>query len=102
MVERSELSASELREAVLSLLRKEESAAVLARRHGVSEPTQHTAATNSELAPVLGVGRPGRVPNLTRRYRAWLGADSPARTELRRLEKLLDETAAGQQTWNSV
>src|SRR6516165_805118 len=39
MGKRSELSASERREAVLSLLRKEESAAVLARRYGVSEPT---------------------------------------------------------------
>jgi transposase len=39
MGKRSELSASERREAVLSWLRREESAASVARRYGVSEPT---------------------------------------------------------------
>jgi hypothetical protein len=39
MCKRSELTASERREAALGLLRKDESAAVLARRHSVSEPT---------------------------------------------------------------
>jgi transposase len=39
MGKRSELPASERREAVLSLLRREESAAAVARRYGVSEPT---------------------------------------------------------------
>jgi transposase len=39
MGKRSELSASERREAVLSWLRREESAAAVARRYGVSEQT---------------------------------------------------------------
>jgi transposase-like protein len=39
MGKRSELSVTERREAVLSLLRREESAAAVARRYGVSEPT---------------------------------------------------------------
>ena len=39
MGRRSELSSSERREAVLSLLRREEPAGALARRYGVSEPT---------------------------------------------------------------
>jgi transposase-like protein len=36
---KSKLSVSERREAVLSLLRREEPAALLARRHGISENT---------------------------------------------------------------
>ena len=39
MAKKSEMSASERREAVLALLRKEEPLSVLARRHGISEPT---------------------------------------------------------------
>ena len=39
MAKRSEIPVAERREAVLSLLRREESAAVIARRVGVSEPT---------------------------------------------------------------
>ena len=39
MAKRSEVPASERREAVLCLLRREESASVIARRVGVSEPT---------------------------------------------------------------
>ena len=40
MAKKSEMSASERREAVLALLRKEEPLSVLARRHGISEPTR--------------------------------------------------------------
>jgi len=39
MAKRSEVSVSERREAVLCLLRREESAAAISRRVGVSEPT---------------------------------------------------------------
>lgn len=39
MAKRSEVSIPDRREAVLSLLRREEPAAVIARRVGVSEPT---------------------------------------------------------------
>ena len=39
MARRSEVSVGDRREAVLSLLRREEAAAVIARRTGVSEPT---------------------------------------------------------------
>ena len=39
MGKRSEVPVKQRREAVLALLRKEESAAAIARRHGVSEPT---------------------------------------------------------------
>jgi len=39
MAKRSEVSVADRREAVLSLLRREESAGVIARRVGVSEPT---------------------------------------------------------------
>lgn len=39
MGKRSEVSIADRREAVLSLLRREEAAAVIARRIGVSEPT---------------------------------------------------------------
>ena len=39
MGKRCELSVKERREAVLSLLRREETAAVIARRHGVAEST---------------------------------------------------------------
>ena len=39
MAKRSDVSIPERREAVLSLLRKEEPAALIARRIGVSEPT---------------------------------------------------------------
>lgn len=39
MGKRSEVSLNDRREAVLSLVRREEPAAVIARRYGVSEPT---------------------------------------------------------------
>ena len=39
MAKHSELPANERREAVLSLLRREETAVAIARRYGVSEPT---------------------------------------------------------------
>jgi transposase len=39
MGKRSELPVKERREAVLGLLRREESGAVIARRYGISEPT---------------------------------------------------------------
>lgn len=62
MGKRSELPVSQRREAVLSLLRREEAAAVLARRYGVSEPTlyrwrdEFLAAGEAALA---GTGRNG-------------------------------------------
>ena len=39
MAKKSEMSAGQRREIVLALLRKEEPLSVLARRHGISEPT---------------------------------------------------------------
>jgi transposase len=39
MAKKSEMSAGQRREVVLALLRKEEPLSVLARRHGISEPT---------------------------------------------------------------
>jgi len=33
---------------------------------------RHTAATNGELTEILGLSRAESVPNLTRRFDAWL------------------------------
>jgi putative transposase len=49
-----------------------------------------TAATNAELAVVLGVSRAESVPNLTRRFAAWLATDARVRQRLRGLEEELD------------
>lgn len=62
MAKRSAVSVADRREAVLSLLRREEPAAVIARRIGVSEPTlyrwrdEFLAGGEAALA---GGGKPG-------------------------------------------
>jgi putative transposase len=53
-----------------------------------------TVATNAELAPILGVSRAESVPNLTRRFGAWLATDARVRKQLRHLEERLDELGA--------
>jgi hypothetical protein len=56
---------------------------------------RHTAATNGELTEILGVSRAESVPNLTRRFEAWLSSDSKVRRQLHRLEHALtDDTSA--------
>jgi hypothetical protein len=50
---------------------------------------RHTAATNRELMETLGVSRPESVPNLTRRFAAWLSNDSRTRKQLKRLAQEL-------------
>ena len=47
---------------------------------------RHTAATNGELTEILGVSRAESVPNLTRRFDAWLSSDARVRNQLQRLE----------------
>jgi hypothetical protein len=44
----------------------------------------------SELATMLGLSRAESVPNLTRRFGAWLAIDARIRKQLRDLEKELD------------
>ena len=57
---------------------------------------RYTAATNGELTEVLGVSRAESVPNLTRRFDAWLSSDSRVRRRLKRLEdKLAAEAPFG-------
>jgi REP element-mobilizing transposase RayT len=75
-IERSELSQRGSRQPARAAM------AYLARRH--------TVATNDELAEVLGVSRAESVPNLTRRFDAWLKADSRVRKQLKRLEDELN------------
>jgi REP element-mobilizing transposase RayT len=67
-------------------------------RRGSREPARaamayvarrHTAATNADLTELLGVSRAESVPNLTRRYDAWLSSDAAVRRQLRRLEERL-------------
>ena len=53
---------------------------------------RRTAATNAELAAVLGVSRTESVPNLTRRFAAWLETEPRIRAQLRALEKELDKS----------
>lgn len=50
---------------------------------------RHTAATNGELIEILGVLCAESVPNLTRRFEAWLSSDSKVRKQLQRLEDAL-------------
>ncbi len=49
-----------------------------------------TATTNAELAVTLGLSRPECVPNLTRRFAAWLTSNAKTREQLRRLEERLN------------
>jgi len=71
------------------------------RRRGSPHPARaalaylarrRTAATNAELAAVLGLSRAESVPNLTRRFAAWLTTDARVREQLRGLEEQLDES----------
>ena len=57
-----------------------------------------TVATNAELAPMLGVSRAESVPNLTRRFAAWLATDARVRKQLRHLEKRLNEPGTSEIT----
>jgi hypothetical protein len=47
---------------------------------------RHTAAMNGELTANLGVSRAESVPNLTRRFYAWLSIDARVRKQWERLE----------------
>ena len=51
-----------------------------------------TAATNAGSAAVPGLSRAESVPNLTRRFAAWLTTDARVRERLRGLEEQLDES----------
>jgi REP element-mobilizing transposase RayT len=57
-----------------------------------------TTATNNELAAILGVSRAESVPNLTRRFAAWLATEASVRDQLQCLEKALDEPAQSEIT----
>jgi len=81
-VKRSELSRRGNRHPARAAL------AYLARRR--------TAATNTELADLLGLSRAESVPNLTRRFRAWVSADPAVRRQLRRLDEMLDQVRSPQ------
>jgi hypothetical protein len=50
----------------------------------------------------LGVSRPESVPNLTRRYAAWLRSDDRVREQFRRIEDELDRLGSSEKTINSV
>jgi hypothetical protein len=47
---------------------------------------QRTTAPHAELMKWLGVSRPENMPNLARRYAAWLRSDDRVREQLRRIE----------------
>jgi len=81
-IERSELSERGSRHPARAAM------AYLARRH--------TAATNGELTEILGVSRAESVPNLTRRFEAWLSSDSRVRKQLQRLEHALTDVSSGE------
>ncbi len=51
-----------------------------------------TMATNAELATLLKLSRAESVPNLTRRFAAWLASDGKVRKQSRGLEEELDES----------
>jgi len=63
---------------------------------------RHTAATNAELAEVLGVSRPDSVPNLTRRFAGWLAEREEVRERLGRLEEELSRALPREKTANQV
>jgi hypothetical protein len=50
----------------------------------------HTAATNGELTEIPGISCAENVPNLTRRFEAWLSNDLWVRKQLTRLEDKLN------------
>jgi REP element-mobilizing transposase RayT len=77
------------------------------RRRGSRHPTRaalaylarsRTAATNAELAALLGVSRAESVPNLTRRFAARLASDARVRQQLKTLELELDESGPSEIT----
>jgi hypothetical protein len=63
---------------------------------------RHTAATNAELADVLGVSRPDSVPNLTRRFAGWLAQREAVRQRLRQLDEELCRVLPHEKTANQV
>jgi REP element-mobilizing transposase RayT len=58
---------------------------------------RRTVATNAELARVLGLSRPESVPNLTRRFAAWLATSREVRKQLRCLEEQMDRSGSPKQ-----
>jgi putative transposase len=54
---------------------------------------RHTTATNGEMTEILGLSRAESVPNLTRRFQAWITSDSRVRKQLGRLEDELASAA---------
>ncbi len=61
-----------------------------------------TAATNAELAAMLGLSRADSVPNLTRRFGTLLATDARVGKQLRSLEETLDENTPSELTGNQV
>jgi hypothetical protein len=57
-----------------------------------------TVATDAKLATILGLSRAESVPNLTRRFSAWLETDAKVRKQLRQLKEQLDETGRSEIT----
>ena len=53
-----------------------------------------TAATNVELAATLRISRAESVPNLTRRFGAWLATDPRVRKQLRHSKERLYDLGA--------
>jgi hypothetical protein len=52
---------------------------------------RRTMATYTERAGLLGLSRAESVPNLTRRFGAWLATDAKLRRQLRSIEEELDQ-----------
>ena len=50
---------------------------------------RHTVATNGALTETLGLSRLESVPNLTRRFEAWLSTDARTRKQFARIEARL-------------
>jgi putative transposase len=69
---------------------------VLARAALAYVARARTAATNAELAPILGLSRPESVPNLTRSFSKRLTTDGRVRRDLRSLDRALDEIGSSQ------
>jgi hypothetical protein len=49
-----------------------------------------------ELADLLGLSRAESVPNLTRRFRAWVSVDPAVRRQLQRLDEMLGQSGSPQ------
>jgi hypothetical protein len=63
---------------------------------------RRTTATNADLMAMLGVSRAESVPNLTRRFGAWLLSDAGIREQLHRLEERLDAVGQTEKARNWV